>query len=236
MTMGTLDMAGSEAIRRRNVSIQASESNNPSSMFTSIIWALSSTCWTATDNASSYFSSLIKLANLLEPATLVRSPTLTKRESSLIFKGSRPLSRVNTGNSGMVRGGIFSTACAMACICSGVVPQQPPTIFTRLDSANSPMTSAMKSGDWSYSPNSLGRPALGWTLIGISAIAAKSERKGRISTAPRAQLIPTLRSSIWRTEYQKASMVWPERVRPLASVMVTDTITGRDCFRISKTC
>ncbi len=30
----------------------------------------------------------------------------------------------------------------------------------------------------------------------------------------------------WRSEYQNASAVWPDRVRPLRSVIVPDTITG----------
>jgi len=39
--------------------------------------------------------------------------------------------------------------------------------------------------------------------------------------------MPTLRSSKCETECQNASIVWPESVRPLASVMVADTMTGR---------
>ena len=30
----------------------------------------------------------------------------------------------------------------------------------------------------------------------------------------------------WATEFQNASVVWPDRVRPLASVMVPEIITG----------
>ena len=39
--------------------------------------------------------------------------------------------------------------------------------------------------------------------------------------------MPTERRSKWEMECQKASMVWPERVRPDLSVMVTETMTGR---------
>ena len=109
ITMGTREIAGSDAIIRRNISIQASESSNPSSMFTSIICAPPSTCWIATDNASSYFSSRIRLANFLEPDTLVRSPILTKREFLSIFRGSNPLSLVHSGILGIVLGGIDCT-------------------------------------------------------------------------------------------------------------------------------
>jgi hypothetical protein len=31
----------------------------------------------------------------------------------------------------------------------------------------------------------------------------------------------------WRTEFQKASVTWPERVRPDASVMVPEMMTGQ---------
>ena len=46
----------------------------------------------------------------------------------------------------MARGGLPATAAAIARIWSGVVPQQPPTIFTSPALANSPSSSAMNSG------------------------------------------------------------------------------------------
>ena len=47
---------------------------------------------------------------------------------------------------GIVRGGRPATACAIAAICSGEVPQQPPTRFSKPLSANSRSTPAMSSG------------------------------------------------------------------------------------------
>ena len=38
--------------------------------------------------------------------------------------------------------------------------------------------------------------------------------------------MPTLSSLLWEIEFQYASTVWPDRVRPLKSVMVNETITG----------
>ena len=49
---------------------------------------------------------------------------------------------------------------------------------------------------------------------------------GRISAAPSAQLSPTASGRAWRTEFQNASGVWPDSVRPEASVIVPETITG----------
>ena len=57
---------------------------------------------------------------------------------------------------------------------------------------------------------------------------------GRISFGPSAQLIPTERSGACETEIQKASTVWPERLRPERSVIVTEAITGRRKPRTSK--
>ena len=58
------------------------------------------------------------------------------------------------------------------------------------------------------------------------ATPASSARKGRISSAPSAQLMPTASGRACATDVQKASTVWPERVRPLLSVMVTEIISG----------
>ncbi len=63
---------------------------------------------------------------------------------------------------------------------------------------------------------------------------------GRMSRAPSAQLMPTLNGFTCATVVQNASIVWPDSVRPLRSVTVTEIIKGgRDSgFGIwdSKTC
>ena len=63
-------------------------------------------------------------------------------------------------------------------------------------------------------------------FTGTGAIAASSARKGRISRPPSEQLRPTESGFAWATETQKASIVWPESVRPLLSVMVTEICGG----------
>ena len=103
----------------------------------------------------------MSLAKRAEPATLVLSPTLTNPVSGAMVRGSRPLSRQCFSIFGTLRGATEATASTMAAMWAGVVPQQPPTMFTRPLSANSPSWPAMYSGVSSYSPNSLGRPALG---------------------------------------------------------------------------
>ncbi|OPZ48800.1 MAG: hypothetical protein BWY91_03151 [bacterium ADurb.BinA028] len=103
----------------------------------------------------------MSLRKRAEPVMLVRSPTLTNSDCSSIVNGSNPASRVADGTSGTERGGIPATAATNCATCSGVVPQQPPMMLTRPDDANSPTTPDMVSGLSSYSPNALGRPALG---------------------------------------------------------------------------
>ena len=158
---GTRDMSGSAASRFRYRSMAASESSRPSSMLTSSIWAPSSTCWRATATASSYLPRRIRRLNRAEPVTFARSPTLTKLASSRISSASMPLRSVLAPGSGRRLGRTPETASAMACVCSGLDPQQLPTMLVRPLRANSPRLAAMWDADSSYSPNSLGRPALG---------------------------------------------------------------------------
>ncbi len=84
----------------------------------------------------------------------------------------------------------------------------------------------MSSGDSSYSPNSFGRPAFGYALTRVSATRDSSARYGRNSAAPNAQLSPIMNGSMWRIEFQNASAVCPDSVRPDASVMVPEIMTG----------
>ncbi len=142
-------MSGSEAIRFKNLVIAASESSIASSIFTSITCAPPSTWWRATDNASSYFSSKIKRENLREPVTFVRSPTFTKLVLGVIVMGSKPLKRKNGSGLLGIRGEWFWATFAIIAICSGDVPQQPPTIFEnpadKKSSMCSPIISAVSS-------------------------------------------------------------------------------------------
>ena len=67
-----------------------SPSSIPSSILISMICAPPSTCSLAILSASSYFSSLIKRRNFLEPVTLVRSPIFTNTLSGVMINGSNP--------------------------------------------------------------------------------------------------------------------------------------------------
>ena len=144
---GTALMSGSVASSRRKRDIAASESSIASSMFTSISWAPASTCWRATSTASSNRSSRISFANFREPVTFVRSPTFTKTLPGWgIATASRPDSRVFGSISGGCRGGRPATASAIAFTWAGVVPQQPPAMFSSPSRAKPPRTWAIDSG------------------------------------------------------------------------------------------
>src|SRR5262249_25729754 len=91
---------------------------------------------------------------------------------------------------GRGRGATPETRVAIALIWAGVEPQHPPTMFTRPESAKSPMSEAIKAGLSSYAPNSFGSPAFGYAQTNVSAIFAISAKCARISFAPKAQLRP----------------------------------------------
>ena len=52
--------------------------------------------------------------------------------------------------------------------------------------------------------------------------------------APNAQLRPIVIGFAWRTEFQNAATVWPDKIRPDASVTVPDNIIGRRILFSSK--
>ena len=62
--------------------------------------------------------------------------------------------------------------------------------------------------------------------MNTGAICESSSIYGRICFAPSAQLMPTLNSGMCAMEFQNASTVCPDSVRPLRSVIVTETMTG----------
>ena len=143
--------AGSFEMYRTKRSISLALSSMASSMFMSMTVAPSSICFAAICNASSYLPSAMRRANFLEPATFVLSPTLVKLFSfTSTVTASSPLT-VNGFAETIVmgRGLMPLTADAIALMWSGVVPQQPPTMFTRPLDAISLTCCAISSGVWS---------------------------------------------------------------------------------------
>ena len=139
-----------------------------------------------------------------------------------------PLSRSQGSGLAKCRGSQSATALAISRICPGVVPQQPPTMFSQPLAAQSCNCGANDSGvsGKPVGSSGSGMPAFGCALTLAGAMRESSSICDRISRGPSAQLIPTLTRSMLDTEFQYASTVWPESVRPLWSVMVNDSITG----------
>src|SRR5438093_4403941 len=77
------------------------------------------------------------------------------------------LPRVNAREFENSRGLQLRTACAIARMCSGVVPQQPPTRFNQPFSAHLATLGANVSGvsGKPVSDNGSGKPAFGYALI-----------------------------------------------------------------------
>ena len=153
-----------------------------------------------------------------------------------MLSGSRPDKRQRTGTSGTALGATPSTASFKARMWPGLVPQHPPVILMSPLLANSSMIPAICSGVSSYSPNSFGNPAFGCAHTRVSAMRASSATYGRRSAAPSAQLRPIMNGSACCTEFQKASTVCPDKVRPDASVIVPEIITGRVTPVFAKLC
>ena len=103
----------------------------------------------------------MRRAKRRDPVMFVRSPIMMKFDSERMTSGSRPLYLESVAGAAGECGLASATAAAMALMWCGVVPQQPPTTFSRPSRANWPRTSAICSGVSSYSPSSFGSPALG---------------------------------------------------------------------------
>ena len=77
---------------------------------------------------------------------------------------------------GGTRGARPRARAAMAVMWAGVVPQQPPTMFTQPSSRKRLSLKARLGGVSPYWPRSSGRPALGYTLTNAVASAASERR------------------------------------------------------------
>ena len=82
----------------------------------------------------------------------------------------------------------------MARMCSGVVPQHPPTKLTQRSSTNRASLRDRLCGVSPYWPPSSGSPALGYTLVQHVAIAASERRWSVMNSGPVAQLSPIEKS------------------------------------------
>ena len=138
--IGTRAISGSAAIRLRNVVIACSPSSRPSSMLTSMMLAPPRPARRATASA------LLVVVRLDQAREALRAGDVGPladhdevRSRAGAMSGSSPESRSQAARARAACAAAGrSTASAIARMCSGVVPQQPPTMFTQPCSANSP--------------------------------------------------------------------------------------------------
>ena len=188
-------------------------------MFTSIRLAPPRTCSSATSTASWNSPASISRRNFAEPVTFVRSPTTTKPVSGRMTNGSRPEKRGSRVGSGTRRGRSPSTARAISCVCSGVVPQQPPTTLTSPSSANARRNRLVSPGCSSCRPSSFGSPAFGWhDDVGRCDVRERLEERPHLGRAERAVDADDERLGVLDGD--------PERVRGLARQVAAAPVDG----------
>ncbi len=123
-----------------------------------------------------------------------------------------------------------------AAICSGVVPQQPPSNCTPA-AAKRAVFSAKGSGAKrkTVSPlTSSGKPALGSTSTGTLENDNISSITGTICSGPALQLVPNATTPRFCMVSTKISGVDPVKLTPSSKVM--DTIIGKlHCWRMATT-
>ena len=148
--------------------------------------------------------------------------------SGVSVKGSRPESRNCGAISGTSRGVKPGDTLGDGWICAGVVPQQPPTILTRPDSANSPTSARHILRALVIEAEFVRQAGVG---IGADQRISDARQLGQmgahLARAERAVEADRERAAYARSEFQKAVGVWPDRVRPERSVIVPEIITGR---------
>ena len=129
-------------------------------------------------------SSWISRANFFEPVTLVRSPIMMKLLSGRSVSGSSPLKpgqRLDA--SAACAAALSATASAIARMCGGVVPQQPPTMFSQPLAANSPSVRAIISRRLVEAAKGVGQAGVG--------IATDEDRRDRATALRcRAAAVP----------------------------------------------
>src|SRR5438046_9294193 len=109
-------------------------------------------------------------------------------------------------------------------MCSGWVPQQPPTRLSQPFSAHLATFGVNVFGVSGnpVSDNGSGRPAFGYALIKYGEMRASSSTYGSISSGPNAQFSPTISGWACAIELRNASTVLPLRIRADRSVTVPE--------------
>ena len=159
---------------------------------------------------------------------LVRSPTLTNSESSVMFSGSRPGQPQRRRELAGLARRVPGDGLAIAAMWSGVVPQQPPTMLTRPARRTRRAISAVSSGGLVVLAEGVGQAGVGVAETKQSATRESSARYGPHLLGAERAVEPDQRAA-GRGGPSSRTPRWsgPDSVRPEASVIVPETMTGQ---------
>ena len=122
----------------------------------------------------------------------------------------------------------FLTLAASMAMCSGVVPQQPPSTCVPI-CANRAVFLANSSGPWGkmvFPFSSLGKPAFGSASTGQAQTSSSLSTTGCISSGPRLQLVPITSTPRFCMVSANISGIEPVRLVPFSKVM--EIMSGRE--------
>ena len=164
----------------------------------------------------------------MEPLAFVRSPIISTEASWA--NGVAVYSEDTDGSKVTLRSArrMSATASATLRMCSGVVPQQPPTSESPNSLTNPDSASASSSGVSGYSAPlapSTGSPAFGITDTGMRAWRDRWRRCSLISAGPVAQFRPIMSMPSGSTAVSAAPISLPSSIVPVVST-VTWAMTG----------
>ena len=226
--IGTRLMSGSLAISLTKRSIAATPSIMPSSMLMSMTCAPFSTCWRATDSAAVVVAVADQVAELRRAGDVGALADVDEQRVGVIVSGSRPGqpagrrrrrrdARRQPVDRGRDRRDVLGRRAAAAAEqvdqpALGELADDRGGLVRRLVVLAEGVGQAGVRDSRRRSSRRPGRARRGR--------AASRPRRARSSGRPAAGVA-------WRTEFQNASVTCPDSVRPEASVIVPEIITGQ---------
>ncbi len=173
---------------------------------------------TAKRAAASISPDLTSALNAALPEALERS-SITMNDAETASKADASAKTLRGRGAGAAAPVIAPTSAAM---CSGLVPQQPPTMPAPSRFAMAAVLDAKpsaSSGQLTVPPTERGRPALGIMQMGTLETLASASKAGSSSSGPPEQLRPSASGPNGSMMAAKAAGEAPESIRPRASTV-----------------
>jgi hypothetical protein len=227
--IGTRAMSGSVAIRFRKRTIAASRPVEHALVHVDVDdLAPFSTCWRATLERLVVVAALISLRELGEPVTLVRSPTLTNSDVVVDVERLEARQAQAAGDVGTARGGAGDGAARR---WRDVLRRGAAAAADDVDQARARELAEQRrpsvSGVSSYSPNRVGQAGVGvGAHEGVGLTRQLGSTYGRICVGAERAVEAEGERAARGDRVPERLAVWPDSVRPEASVIVPEIITG----------